>query len=78
MLPLEPVDAWCREIRALRICTAVWDALAGNDAAELRRLLPHPEPDVSRQGRDFLERRMTEKTPTFIGRQEWNGWNWLR
>jgi len=35
-LPLESLDAWQKEIRTLRVCTAVWDALADNDAAELR------------------------------------------
>jgi hypothetical protein len=39
----------------------VWDAITGNDHAELRRLLQHPKTDVLRQGRDLLGRTIAEK-----------------
>ena len=60
-LPPEPLETWRKEIRALRTCTAVWDAIAGKDETELRRLLQHPKTDVLRQGRDFLARKLAEK-----------------
>lgn len=56
-LPAEPLDAWFKEIRVLRLSTAMWDAMSGNDDAGLRRLLPHPKPDLVQQAKDFLERQ---------------------
>ena len=40
VLPPEPVEAWHREIRALRNATTLWDAVAAEDGAALRRALP--------------------------------------
>ncbi len=64
-LPPEPVDIWHREIRALRNATALWDAIAAEDAAGLRRLLPQHQAakgkELSRLAREHLGRRVTEK-----------------
>ena len=64
-LPPEPVDIWHREIRALRSATAVWDAIAAEDAAALRRLLPQHQAakakELFRLAREHLVRRVTEK-----------------
>jgi hypothetical protein len=64
-LPPEPVDLWRREIRDLRASTALWDALAGADAAALRRLLPHHPAakgkEQVRLARERLVRQVSEK-----------------
>jgi hypothetical protein len=64
-LPPEPMDIWQREIRALRNATALWDAIAAEDAASLRRLLPQHQAakgkELFRLAREHLARRVTEK-----------------
>ncbi len=64
-LPPEPVDIWHREIRALRNATALWDAIAVEDAAALRRMLPQHQAakgkELFRLVREHLARRVTEK-----------------
>jgi len=45
VLPPAPLDIWRREIRALRACTDLWDALAGGN----------------RQASDALNRKLAEK-----------------
>ncbi len=64
-LPPEPVDTWHREIRALRNATALWDAIAAEDAAALRRILPQYQAakgkDLLGLAREHLARRVTEK-----------------
>ena len=64
-LPPEPVDIWHREIRALRNATALWDAIAAEHVAELRRLLPQHQAakgkELFRLAREHLARRVTEK-----------------
>ena len=64
-LPPEPVDIWHREIRALRSTTALWDAIAAEDAAGLRRLLPQHQAakgkELFRLAREHLPRRVTKK-----------------
>ena len=64
-LPPEPVDIWQREIRALRNAAALWDAIAAEDAAGLRRLLPQHQAakgkELLRLAREHLARRVTEK-----------------
>jgi hypothetical protein len=64
-LPPEPVDTWHREIRALWNATALWDAIAGNDEAELRLALPQHQAakgkELFRRAREHLGRRVTEK-----------------
>jgi len=61
----EPVETWHREIRALRNATALWDAIAAEDAAELRRILPQHQAakgkELFRLAREHLARRVTEK-----------------
>jgi hypothetical protein len=64
-LPPEPVDTWHREIRALRNATALWDSIAAEDAASLRRLLPQHQAAKGKElvglAREHLARRVTEK-----------------
>ena len=64
-LPPEPVDIWHREIRALRNATALWDAIAAEDAAALRRILPQHQAakgkELFRQAHEHLARRVTKK-----------------
>ena len=64
-LPPEPVDVWYREIRALRNATALWDSIAAENAAALRRLLPQHQAakgkELFRLAREHLARRVTEK-----------------
>jgi hypothetical protein len=64
VLPPEPVDTWHHQIRALRNATALWDAIAGEDAAALRRLLPQHQTakgkELFRLAREHLARRVTE------------------
>lgn len=64
-LPPEPVETWHREIRALRISTTLWDAVAVEDGAALHRALPqHPAAkgkDLLGLAREHLARRVTEK-----------------
>lgn len=59
------MDPWRREIRELRTSTALWDALAGADAAALRRLFPHHQAakgkDLVRLARERLAHQLTEK-----------------
>ena len=50
-----------QEIRVIRTCSAVWDAVAGSNQAELRHLLRHPKGDVLKQGHDLLARKVAEK-----------------
>ena len=61
----EPVDIWHREIRALRNATALWDAIAAEDAAALRRVLPQHQAAKGKElfglAREYLARRVTEK-----------------
>jgi hypothetical protein len=65
VLPPEPVETWHREIRALRISTALWDALAGEDEVALRRALPQHQAakgaELFRLAREHLARKVTEK-----------------
>ena len=65
VLSPEPVDIWHREIRALRNATALWDAIAAEDAAGLRRLLPQHQAakgkELFRLAREHLARRVTER-----------------
>jgi hypothetical protein len=64
-LPPESVDIWHREIRVLRNAITVWDAIAAEDAAALRRLLPQHQAakgkELFRLAREHLARRVTEK-----------------
>ena len=64
-LPQEPIDVWQREIRALRNATALSDAVAAEDAAALRRILPQHQAakgkELFRLTREHLARRVTEK-----------------
>jgi len=64
-LPPEPVETWHREIRALRNATALWDAIAGNDDAALRRALPQHQAakrkDLLGLAREHLAWQVTEK-----------------
>ena len=64
-LPPEPVEMWHREIRMLRNAIALWDAIAAEDAAGLRRILPQHQvakgKELSRLAREHLARRVTEK-----------------
>src|SRR5271157_5535100 len=64
-LPPEPVETWHREIRALRNATALWDAIAAEDAAALRHLLPQHQAAKGKElfglAREHLARRVTEK-----------------
>ena len=59
------MDIWHREIRVLRNATALWDAIAAEDGAGLRRLLPQHQAakgkELSRLAREHLARRVTEK-----------------
>jgi len=59
------VDIWHREIRASRNSTALWDAIAAEDPARLRRLLPQHQAakgkELFRLAREHLARRVTEK-----------------
>ena len=65
ILPQEPVDVWHREIRALRNATALSDAIAAEDAAALRRVLPQHQAakgkEQFRLAREHLARRVTER-----------------
>ncbi len=65
VLPPEPVEVWHREIRALRNATALWDAVAGEDGAALRRILPQHQAakgkDLFGLAREHLAKRVTEK-----------------
>ena|SRR5271157_1915546 len=65
VLPPEPVDTWHRKIRALRNATVLWDAIAAEDAAALRRILPQHQAakgkELFRLAREHLARRVTEK-----------------
>jgi hypothetical protein len=73
-LPPEPVDIWHREIRALRSATALWDAIAAEDAAALRRLLPQHQAAKGKElfhlAREHLARRVTEKLAGDFGASE--------
>ena len=61
----EPIDTWHREIRALRNATGLWDAIAAEDAAGIRRLLPQHQAakgkELIRLAREHLAKRVTEK-----------------
>jgi hypothetical protein len=61
---------WRREIRELRTSAALWDALAGRDAATLHHLLPHHQAakgkELLRLARERLARQVTEK---MVGRR---------
>ena len=65
VLPPEPVETWHREIRALRNATTLWDAVAGEDVATVRRALPQHQAakgkDLLGLAREHLARRVTEK-----------------
>jgi len=65
VLPPEPVDIWRREIRALRNATALWDAIAAEDAAALRRIVPQHQAtkgkELVRLAREHLARKVAEK-----------------
>ncbi len=65
VLPPEPVETWHREIRALRISTTLWDAVAAEDVAALRRSLPQHQAAKGKEllglAREHLARRVTEK-----------------
>ena len=65
VLPPESVEIWHREIRALRISTALWDALAVEDGAALCRALPQHQAAKGKElfglAREHLARRVTEK-----------------
>jgi hypothetical protein len=60
----ERVDTWYREIRALRNATALWDAIAANDGAALRRVLPQQAAkgkNLLLLAREHVARTVTEK-----------------
>jgi predicted RNA-binding Zn ribbon-like protein len=65
VLPPEPVESWHREIRALRNATTLWDAVAGEDVAALRRALPQHQAAKGKElfglAREHLARKVTEK-----------------
>ena len=62
----EPVETWHREIRALRISTAPWDAAAAEDEAALRRALTQHHQaakgtEIFRLAREHSARSATER-----------------
>ena len=61
----EPVETWHREIRALRISTAPWDAAAAEDEAALRRALTQHQAakgtELFRLAREHSARSATER-----------------
>lgn len=62
LFPPVPVALWHEQIRLLRSAADLWDALAAEDVAVLRRLLRQPEhakrPDLLQHGRDLLARKV--------------------
>jgi hypothetical protein len=64
-LQAERVDTWHREIRGLRNATALWDAIAANDGAALRRMLPQQQAAKGKillgLAREQLARTVTQK-----------------
>ena len=65
IFPPEAVALWHEQIRLFRSAADLWDAIAAQDAAVLRRLLRQPEhakrADPLQHGRDLLARKIADR-----------------